>query len=377
MAISQRLINMDAYYRNTKGNKVILNDLDYLNIDDIEHVNNMLMTVYDTDTITTIPSCECGASKGRYLLNKICSSCGSKVTDPQEQLEPVMWLKSLSGIKGFVNPHYWLMLRTILGKKADWLRWLCDTSYNPPGEIPNYVSGVKEMLGERSYNVFVNNIDNVLIYLSNQSKYRDVDSQTTIKILLDMYRNQNDRVLSTYLPIVNKKLFVMENTNKGKFTNLAVSDMIDLIMLWVKASGENLTPRRASNVTASIISKMSALYKTYLDDYVARKEGIFRKHIYGARSHFTFRAVITSIPGPHQYDEIWVPWSIGVTAFRPHLLNKLIKLGYTYKNASALLFKSVKKHDDVIARLLDELITDSKDGIMYCMVQRNYKRVSF
>ena len=113
------------------------------------------------------------------------------------------------------------------------------------------------------------------------------------------------------------------------------------------------------------------MYNKYFEDYLVRKEGIFRKHVYGARSHFTFRFVIVSVPGPHKKDEIHVPWVAGPTAFRPHLLNKLTRRGYTYKEANKILYRSVKKYDPLIAELLQELIDESPYRGIPAIINRN------
>jgi len=371
MAIYERLKNMDLFYRDTTGNKFILNDLDDLSNSDTATIMNQLMTVYDDDVISVLPVCECGESEGAYLEGTVCPHCGTVVKDPQEQLESVMWMEKLDDDHVFMNPTYWKMLKQLLSTKVDFVRWLCDTSYNNIGDIPPYIIGAKEIIGgERDYVSFINNIDKVLIYWKNSSKFKKADKQDEIKILLNLYKNEKDRVFCSYLPIVNKKLFVMENTSKGKFTNLTVSDMLDLVMGWVKSVNSNLSRKRKSNTTATVLSKLSALYEVYTKDYLAQKSGIFRKHIYSARSHFTFRSVITSIAGPHKYTDIIVPWAVGVTVFRPHILNKLVKRGYKYKEADSLLLRSVNLYSDVISDILDELISDTKDGLKV-ILQRN------
>jgi len=373
MAVVQKLLDLDSYYKVTTGAKIILNDLDPFDIDDIETINNSLMTVYDSDVISTVPTCDCGATKVRYMLGRECPECSTIVADPQEQTDPVMWLKHLDSMPGFINPSYWLMLKSLLSTKIDYIRWLTDTSYNPPIEVPSHIHGCLEIIGSRDYSNFVHNIDKVLIYLSTLSKFKDPNTLYSINVLLDMYKNQSNKVFSTYLPVVNKKLFVMENTSKGKFTNLAVSGMIDIIMLWVKASSSELSTKRKSNMTASMLSKMSILYKDHFKDYVSGKIGIFRKHVYSARSHFTFRAVISSIAGRHNYDEIHVPWSIGVTAFRPHIVNKLFKMGYKYKDINSMMFRAVKLYMPIIDEILQSLIAEAPGGKLYVIEQRNLR----
>jgi len=373
MAIVQTFKSLDTYFMTTTGSKIIINDLDPYSVDDLDTINNSLMTVYDSDVISTIPKCDCGELEGKYLLGKECLSCGTKVTDPLDQLDPILWMQAIDKNMRFMNPHYWLMLRNIISSKIDGLRWLSDTSYNPPVEIPPFLYEIKDMIGDRNYANLIDNLGKVLSYLKQTSKFRRTEKEKELDFLLLEYETNRGNLFNNYMPIVNKKLFVMEVTTKGKFTNLTVSDMIDLVMVWVKAANNPTnTPRKLSNTMGSVQSKLASLYETYYNTYIATKVGIFRKHVFSFRSHFTFRGVIASIPGKCSYDEVHVPWTIGVTAFRPHILNKLVKQrGYTYKKAKALLYKAVNIYDQDISECLDELIEEAPGKGIAVIMQRN------
>jgi len=297
------------------------------------------------------------------------------VRDVYEKTDPLLWLRALDDMPMFMSPHFWLMMRNAMSSTVDGMRWLSDTGYNPPKDIPDYLLGIQNTLPnfERSYPYLVSHIKPILIYLKNHAAFKTVNKNIVIEGLIDLYTRSKKDIHSKYVPIINKRLFVMENTSKGKYTNLAVSDVIDITLLYVKAVNEvNATPNRKSNIMSRTMSRLADVYISYYKNYVASKPGIFRKHIYGARSHFTFRAVITSISGPHVYEEIHVPWAIGVTAFRPHLLNKLVKRGMIYKEASKLLFNSVKTFNPVVNECLKELVAESpyKNGIPV-ILQRN------
>lgn len=361
MAVTAEYNNLDSYFRNTTGDKIIINDLNYFNMNDIDMVNNTLLTIYDSDAISTVPSCDCGNFKSRYLLGQICSECGTICKDPFQKTDPLLWMKTLNNSIPFINPMFWLMVRVLIHRKHDYLRYLSDPKYNPPVKLPVHIAGLKEELNNvRTYTNTINNIGTILKYLRNHAKYKEQDKQDSINQMLYIWENHREDLFSQYLPIVNKQLFVMTNTNKGKFTNLAIADVIDAVMLWIKTcSIDNITNKKGEVITASVVSKLANLYKEYLKKYVAGKPGGLRKHIYGGRSHFTFRCVITSIPGPHKHNVVKAPWSVGVSAFRPHLLNKLMKRGFTYKKASQLLFKSVKLYNKLIDELLNELVKDS------------------
>lgn len=383
MAITQTLLDFDEYFISTSGDKIIVNDLNAFALTDSDKVHRNLMTVYDSDVISTVPSCDCGYYNKRFRLNKICPNCGTQVTEPFKKVKPLLWLKAFGDEYKFMNPSFWLMLKTVLDRKSlknskyDYVRWLSDSTYNPPINIPSYILGLKNLLGGvRTYPNMVNNIENILIYLMNHGSFKEFDKQQTLIEMLELYKTNKDKIFNNYLPIINKKMFVMENTNMGKFTNIAVSDVIDVVSLWVKTSTEikqsGATDRKVSTVTVNTISKLANLYTVYFNKYLLEKPGAIRKHVYGARSSFTFRSVIISINKPHKHDEIEVPWAIGVTAFRLHLLNKLVnQRGFTYKKASSLLFKCVKKHDPLVEELLQELIDESPDKGIPVVLHRN------
>ena len=100
-----------------------------------------------------------------------------------------------------------------------------------------------------------------------------------------------------------------------------------------------------------------------------KKEGLIRKHICGTRFHFSFRSVIAPICGPHKFDELILPWSIGVTTLKLHILNRLMyKYNYSLTEATKIHSKSEIKFDpliyDIITSIIDEYRTSS-DGITF------------
>ena len=137
MAITQRLQGLDSYFRMTTGSKIIANDLNHIDMKHQEMLTASLMTVYDNvDTISTIPSCDCGEVKGRYVVGVTCPRCNTECKELYEKVEPIIWLKTLDDTLRFLNPTYWLLIKELLGGKEDWLRWLCDSSFNPEHEPP-------------------------------------------------------------------------------------------------------------------------------------------------------------------------------------------------------------------------------------------------
>lgn len=374
MAINQQFISLDSLYQSSTGDKIILNDLSYLDMNDIKSINESLLTVYGGEVISTIPSCDCptGGLVGRYLLGTVCDKCGVEVAEARDKLDPVIWLRSLSSTGLFISPHFWLMLRKAISKNLDVLRWLSDTSYNPPVTLPPYLDNLKNLIGGRYYSNMSNNLEKIMSFLLEQPSFKVASKAVNLEGILELYKKNKKLIHSNYLPIVNKKLFVMEDTSSGKYTNLVIGDVVDLVLSFVRVSTPNTSPRRTSNAVGSVISKLANMYNDYYSDFITGKGGSFRKHLYGSRSNFSFRALIVPKTGRHKYNEIDVPWSIGVTVFRPHIMNKLLyKYKMKFREATALMFESVHKYSDLINDILNELLREAPDGKLWVILQRN------
>lgn len=378
MPVTLNFKSYDAYFRSTEGDKIILNDVSYFAMNDLDMVGQQLSTIYGkTDVISTIPTCDCGELRGGYLVGVVCSKCGTTCKDVYDKIEPVLWMKAFSEDTKFMNPHFWIMLENVISTgKFKGLRWLCDSTYNPNLIIKPIIYEIYALIGnKRIYSNTIKHIPEILDFVKeNDPRYKkSLTEKRKIDLIKDLYFKNQDKIFSTYLPIVNKKLFVMERTNKGTFVNLSMSYMVSAVRSWIKHSSNTRTTELRKNIiTATVVYKLSCLYEQIYTEFVIKKQGIIRKHNYGARSDFTFRAVITSIMGKHQHNEVHVPWCIGVTAFRPHLMNMLVnRKGYTCKQASHKLLDAIYNYDEEISELLDTLLIEAPDGKLWVNMQRN------
>lgn len=373
-AVTHELISHDEYFIQTTNVKVILNSLDKYNINDIELINKQLMTIYNTDVLDIVPQCDCGNLRATSYLGRTCESCGTEVQEIEKKIEPFMWLETLEPSIKFINPQFYLMVRYTLDKKIDTLRWLSDHRYNPVNnnKLPVWLYGCLEIIkGVRSYNNMIDNLDKILLYLYEHPEFiKKPSKREDLGYFIEMWREQRTKILSSYIPIVNKKLFVMENTTKGKFVNLAVADVMDVVLTWINTANTESTLLKKQIDTVNVLHKLSDIYYNYYDKYILKKPGMFRKHVFGSRSPFTFRSVITSIPGPHDHQELRLPWGIACTVFDLHIHNKLRKK-YSFKDANAKLAKAIKKYDSEIHDILIELAMEAPDQKIWCMAQRN------
>lgn len=383
MSVFQEFLNLDTYFKTIEGDKVILNDLNFYSLSDMDYMKKNIMMVYNNiDTISLKPQCECGKLSGRYLVNEICRICGTRCLAPDEKVYPVVWLKAITlkdystenpVVLKFLNPAFWAMLSKAIHNKIDYLRYLSDSRYVIPlDKVPKEIQYIKETFLEntRTYLQFINNIENIIEYFISLSKFQS--KRPVLEELLRLYRTHYNDLYTTYLPIFNKKMFVVEETRKGRFTNLSSAGTLNIAVSWIKLCSDNdVSIKKISNITGFVISELAKLGQNYFNQYIVKKTGIFRKHVFGARSHFTFRCVIVSIPGVHQHDGVIVPWIVGVTSFRPHVLNKLIKRNYTITQAIDMIHNACKSYCPVISEILDELIQEAPNRQIKLITHRN------
>lgn len=379
MPVTKTIKNMDAYYLSTSGLKIIVNQMPMYNSEEDARLSNLLMTVYDKDVLDTVPSCSCGHLRGAAYISIVCDECGEEVTEFHKKVDPVLWLKTLDNDLPFINPYFYMSVRYALDKKNDWLRWLGDSQYNPNVNIPPYLYGVRDTVlnGERTYSNLLNNFTQVLKYLIDHNFFlKNEDKREELVLALETWVNKKEDILSTYMPIVNKKLFVMENTTKGKFTTLTVADIYDVVLSWRTIANGILTQKKKEAATINVIHKLTTFFYNYFKKYLLKKPGLFRKHLMGSRSGHSFRSVIVSIPGKHNYQELEIPWAIALASYRHHILNKLYRMGYNFREANLKITRGVKKYDIDIGNILDSLIDEAPDRKIYLLAQRNQTKDS-
>ena len=379
MAIKQTLISLDKYFESITNDKLVLNDYSIYDFNHSKHFYNTMVNEFESDTVDLVPRCSCGYTTGEYYLDTVCPKCGTKVK--RMNYDPVVWAKSFSPKLPFLNPTFTCILNDILKSDISYLIGLTDeprtqASKNLLNRIVNQVMG-----GIRTYANFIEKLDNIIDHLITRTTARNRGSKEFEKLLMlqNWLRYQTDKVFSNYIPMVNNVMFNVTKTTKGKYVDVGLSSIFDVASSWMKTSNDpTVNESDMDRCTAKAVVLLSGMVKYYIDTYLKQKSGIFRKHVYGARSPFTFRTVITSISGPHRHDDVVAPWICISTVFRPFVLNKLMNnFNMSYKEASLKIFRSAKRYDPDIDMMANELLDESKklnkDGRrgIPVLVQRN------
>jgi hypothetical protein len=372
MAIGLSFIHLDEYFHSIPNeSKLIINTLRYDSSEDLAAVEDRIRSIYTEDALTVIPQCSCGERKGMYLKKTICPVCNTPVTDIFYNKDPILWFKRLDSTEKFLNPHFYLMFREGLGTGMDLIKWITNTSYNPSIPQAEYlkyiVSGIDGFT--RSYNWFIQNIDKVFVTLLNNSVIKAKNKHKNLGILYELYKSNKDILLSEYYPLLNKRMFYIEKNSKGSYTFAGISDAYDLVMTFIMQMNKKKSIQEKS--MSRVCELASHLDASTIDQYLGKKTGIWRKHVYGTRAHFTGRAVITSLPGRHKMDEVHLPWGMSVVMFRPIIVNYLRRSKLTHKQVRNKLMRAVQTFDQDISDIFDQMLNDVPEHRIPLMVMRN------
>lgn len=373
MPVFQKLVDFNLMFNTLSESPIIINDLLNSSEKDKEIVSELITTRYTGDMVSLLPSCRCGVTKGEFSLGVKCEYCNSLVKSSVENdIEPNVWFRKPIGVSKLISPIIWIMLKNRFRKSGfNIIQWLTDTTYRAAVKQPAVVNKIVEIGIQRGYNNFVDHFDTIMDVLFNITDFKA--KKGTEDYLKKLLQENRHLIFSDYIPLPNKSLLIIEKTNVGVYVDPIIVDAVDAIEMLVSIDKNfhDQSQRTKENRTAKAISKLSDFYEKFYKTNLSPKAGQFRRHIYGSRTNFSFRAVISSLTDTHSYDEIHVPWSIGLTAFRPHVLNKLLKLGMDLNSAIGLILGHVERYHETLDKILKEIIDENIDKSIYVCLQRN------
>lgn len=338
--------------------------------------DNFFVTYTDTDIMDTIPKCPCGKTKGQRHVDRrgkgtICKDCQQPVQQVLDKpLEPIIWVEKPSGVDALINPQAWRLLSDFFSltnnsnQKFNLIKYLTNTNYHPNQKHHGRWMDLLDDMGIRrgGLNHFYWNFDEIigqLLTIKQFSSTKEKKEKTRkMKIFIAMYR---DSIFADRIPIHNKTIMVIENTRYGTYMDTNLKTIIDAVrnIAGVDSDVKGFTTAQKENSASKLTESLSEFGEDYEKSFLAGKPGLIRKHVYATRCWFSFRAVINALSEPHHHDELHLPWSVGVTSFRIHLLGKLYRRGYGYNDASAFLNYHTHVFHPLLATLFDELIEES------------------
>lgn len=354
---------------------VIANDIDTTTLAGKTELNRLLYTLYDGNNLNVVPSCHCGAEKGGYNVEVLCTICHTTCESPVDRpLESNLWVRVPSGVRAFVNPTIWIILSNAMKKKGTpILEWLCDPTFKVRGKPSPKIKLLETSLPnfKRGLNYFHDNFDAIIDLMFRNPRARKV-FQTDVDILELLDKNR-DKIFTEYLPLPSKVCFVVESNETGRYTDKEMLVAIDALNI-IASTDYPLSPlpvfRKESRTTKAMM-QLATFYHYYVSSVIATKPGLARRHIFGGRLHFTARAVITSISEPHDYDDLHLPWALSVNLFKLHLQNKLLRMGWGPKKITTYISTHTNKYSEELAQLMADMIMESPHRGIPVVLQRN------
>lgn len=371
--MSLSIVDLDMIFEQQRTPPVILNRQDILSKEGREHFDRLLFTYYADDSLSPTPSCECGAIRGRYYLGVVCTQCLTKVTEPiKERIEPTVWMEPPRGIKCLFAPIIWHMMVTgmVVGGYS-YVRWMCDTNYRLPAMLPHRLAWMLEQGHQRGYNYFVDHFDQVM----NDLVYGDgrkAPDQSHVDILNLVMRHKS-KIMVKHIPIPSKIAFVIEESAGRQWADKTMNLAINAIrrMQETEEAIDTLKLKSIESRVTKILDSLGEFYYEFLKKNWDGKTKIFRKHVFGARLHFTARAVITSLTLNHNKSELHFPWAMSLQLFKVHIASKLIRRGYSAEEAQALINGHAHRYHPVLDAIFRELIEESPYMGIPVIFQRN------
>lgn len=366
-------ISHGELFHTLENKPVIVNDYDVTSEEDKQALNDMLFTEYDGDTLSSVPSCSCNHLSGGEYEGLTCPECHTEVRSVTERpLESVLWMRVPDGIDAFISPAAWRKLSKILHiPNFDTLQYLTDPQYQWNGKGKAPIKFIDLNL-PRGLNEFYRNFDKIIEAAFKCTALKPMMRNRIGPKWVERYR---DRIFTQYLPIPSKLVFVVEKSGSGQtmYADIKMKGCLDAIRTIgsIDSSVLEVTDRTRNSRTVKAIRQLAEFYYAFYKGNINKKQGWLRKSVYGSRLDFTARAVISSVFGPHQYDELVLPWGLSIELFRLHLSGKLLRRGYTPNEAKGLINQSIRQYNPLISELLDELINESPDNAIPVVFQRN------
>lgn len=353
---------------------VYVDELDVTEFDSRAQLNDMLLTRYDSDKLDGVPSCECGTSgiRGGWQSSTVCHVCHSPVrSHSDKEIESRLWIRPPVGVKAMINPQVLdSMIRFFKVGGEPIVQWLLDPYYKPKNQIAAF-DKIRHSGIERGINYFVDNFEFVFDYLLTNIGINKTKKERQ-KFRVWIMRNRH-KLFPEALPIPAKITFIVENTPTGGYADGSIDNALDAVRTITSLKSgisEPSWPTKLSKTFRACL-QLSNFYDNFYRKSLSKKAGWFRRHIFGSRPAFSFRAVISSLSENHRYDETHLPWSLSVSLLNEHLRAALRRMGYTPREAAKHIDDHIETYCPILDGIIKDLIAQCDNGGFPVIIQRN------
>lgn len=364
MGVVLDVVNHDIEIQRLLRPPIVVNDLNVSDVRDKDLLERHLLTNYHGNTYSMIPTCDCGETQGGDKKGKTCPVCQTLVLPHTERpMESELWIRAPEGVVGLINPvAYWILAEGFMYRKINVIRWCIDQTYRSQFDGVQPIEVLKQHNVKRSINYFIEHFDQIMTILMERGTYPAAAAKVKREEALEFVNRFRDRLFPMHLPIPNRISFVTERGPTGKYAETRIfGNAVDAVntITSLRTRVGSLTQTLNENAAAKACLQLCDFYYSQWKEALGRKKGWFRKHIFGSRMPFTGRTVITSITDVHDYDELHTPWALSVVIMKYHLMNKLLKRGYTINEAYQHIYFSANNWNPLTRELFDELLNEA------------------
>ncbi len=362
-----QIIHLDELFNKTPGAKLFNNQIVHSTAKEI--LDKVCEISADTSELVAV--CECRTLRGDHYEGIICKKCETECTSLFANIiKNDLWLEIPNSIGRVLNPQVYHILDNWLGKydKVPILDMLLNVNVSVPEELSIAIPG-------QGFHYFHNNFEAIIKYFA--FIYPKVKSKPKTPMILQFLDDNIDRIWTSKLPIVSKMLQpITETGSSNQYTDKSVAVLMRAIIDYSSTMlAEMLSKTSRMRVERNLFTIYKA-FMTYTSDIIrtklAKKEGILRKHLYGARLHCTGRSVCIPITVEHDGDEVFLPWVLGVSMWKYHIISMLVnRYHHTVADAYSRVQESLTVYDHKIDIILQLLVKESPYKGLPIILNRN------
>lgn len=336
-----------------------------------EEVIDILCDI-SSDKYDSVATCECGALVGNYYENNKCRQCGTFCKSTlYGEIRNDSWLEIPSSIKGVLNPQVFRVLSKWFGNfnRSPLLNQVLNMQL-PQEPITNtpFFTGM-------GFNWFYDNFDAIInYYLTSHPSESGRNAAPAIKLFLE---RTGKAIWCKKLPILSKIIQPISRVSKTvRYADSDIKNLIKAIFtLRSVLLSEKMMKFSADHVDRHfyrVYGEFLSYTENILKDKLPKKPSILRKHVFGARSHCSCRSVAIPITEPHDSDEIYLPWKLGISVYFYHILAVLTeKRNIPVLKAYDRIKTAMNIYDHEIDLIMQRLIKDCPYKGLPILMNRN------
>lgn len=379
MGIMSIPISLDKLYEKEVAERnalpVMVNDHPLETPEDVRAFNAELVTQYDGETISSVPSCFCKYYKAAIFKHHVCERCGHEVLPPLERsIKMAAWMRTPKHVNWFINPLILSQLRSIYRSgNFNAIDYVLDPNYHTSDKRES-VQEIKALNLPRGLNNFYNNWQGILAAINNCKTRKPKYSKAAIANHMRYFQKQFEKgnMFCKHIPVPSKIMFITEKTVYGTYADNLMLEGIEPAKIIASISRGN-TPMTKSVIlsrAAKANIKMAEYHVTNWDARWVKQEGILRKHLYSTRTDWAMRLVLSSDTRLNvEEDEIAIPWAAAMTTFESHIAAKLLKRGYRERTITRIIESNTVTNDTkwkpLLKKIFDELLEECEYGAGY------------